>query len=87
MCNFPPPSDKRDEEFEEIVNNLDGTEDRKSREKSKSASKNRDLGLKGRFLVLADLIKQSRVKVDLDQDQPRVSLVFHWNKKVNWSLY
>ena len=70
MCNFPLLCDKRGEEFENVVNDLDGTEDRKSREKSKSAAKNGDLSLKGRLLVLADLVEQGRVEVDLDQDQP-----------------
>ena len=42
----------RAEDFENIVDNLNSTQDRKSREKSKSASKNRDLSLKGCLLVL-----------------------------------
>ena len=76
-------SHRRAKEFEKIVNNLDGTEDGEAGEKSESASKNWDLSLKGCLLVLVDLVKQGRVEVDLDQDQPWVSVVFHWNGKMN----
>ena len=81
------PGDQRGEEFEEIVDNLNATEDRKPRKKSKSSSKNWDLSLKGRFLVLADLVEQGRVKVDLDQDQARVAVVFHWDGKISLNYF
>ena len=72
-------SDDGQKELEKVVDNLDGTKNRKPWEESKSASKNRDLSLEGGFLVLGDLVEQGRVKEDLDQDQSRVSTVLYWN--------
>ena len=66
LLRFPDYGQK---EFEKVEDNLDGTENRKPREESKGAAKNRDLSLEGGFLVLRDLVEQGRVEVDLDQDQ------------------
>ena len=49
LLRFPDYGQK---EFEKVEDNLDGTENRKTREESKGAAKNRDLSLKGGFLVL-----------------------------------
>ena len=74
LLRFPDYGQK---EFEKVVDNLNGTKNRKPWKESKSAAKNRDLSLEGGFLVLRDLVEQGRVEVYLDQDQPRVAIVLH----------
>ena len=67
-----------EEKFNNKTDELNTTDDGESSQESQSPSKEAQLGFKLDLLVPFNLVEGGRVKIDLDQLQPRFGQVVSW---------